>query len=141
MQHASCFVRLSGDLGTDIARAPVTPAEVVLLRAIHGPEAVSRVELIPGSSNDKTPHADELERLRMHYTAMTEDGAKVIDKVFPGHAPQLPTTFDEIGITVGVNEGKAPRTAKGKKAAAENDAKAKANSDDGKSDVDQSDED
>lgn len=98
MQHASCFVQLSGDLGTMIAKSPVTPAEVILIRAIHGDESVSKIELLDGGTNDKSSHAQELQRLRDHYTAMTEDGKSVIDKVFPGHAPQLPTTFREIGI-------------------------------------------
>lgn len=115
MQYARCFVQLSGDLGTQIAKAPVTPAEIVLLRAIHGPDAISRVELL-GGVNDKKPHAEEMARLREHYTAMTEDGVPVIDKVFPGHAPQLPTTFIEIGIVTGVGDDAVPLTAKEKKA-------------------------
>lgn len=118
MQYASCFVQLSGDLGTNISKAPVTPAEIVLLRAIHGPDAVSKVELLKGGVNDKASHAEELDRLRLHYTALDKDGNSIVNMVFPGHSPRLPTTFDEIGIAVGINEGKAPRSAKGKKAAA-----------------------
>lgn len=117
MQHARCLVQLSGDLGTQIAKAPVTPAEVILLRAIHGPDSVSKVELL-GGGNDKTPHAEEMARLREHYTAMTEDGGPVIDKVFPGHAPQLPTTFAEIGVVTSDGHNDIPLTAKEKKAAA-----------------------
>lgn len=126
MQSARCVVQLSGDAGTKIAKAPVSPAEVVLLRAIHGPESVQSVELLNGGVNDKTPHAEELQRLRSHYTALTEAGNPVIDAVFPGAYPQLPTTFDEIGIAVGINEGGEPRSAKGKKAAAKNKAAAAA---------------
>lgn len=126
MQHARCFVQLSGDLGTKIAKAPVTPAEVVLLRAIHGPDAVQNVELLNGGVNDKTPHAEELQRLRDHYTALDAEGASIVGKLFPGHSPTLPTTFDEIGLAVGYSEGGEPRSAKGKKAAAKNAAAAKA---------------
>lgn len=117
MQYASCFVQLSGDAGTLISKAPVTPPEIVLLRAIHGQHAVSGVELIKGGANDKKPHAEELQRLRDAYTARNDDGDAIVDKVFPGHAPVLPTTFAEIGVGVGINEGKAVRP-KGKGKAA-----------------------
>lgn len=98
MQFARCFVQIGGDLGTRIAKAPVSPAEVVVLRAIHGNDSINGLELINGGLNDKTPHAEEMRRLRDSYTATTEDGIPVIDKIFPGHSPQLPTTFREIGV-------------------------------------------
>lgn len=128
MQHARCLVRINGDIGNIAAKAPVTPAEVVMLRAIHGPDAVSAVALINGGVNDKTSHAEELARLKATYTAQNEDGKPIIDSVFPGHSPTLPTTFDEIGIAI---NGDEPRTAKGKKAAAKNKAAAKAEEDAG----------
>ena len=40
MQFARCKVRLSGDMGTVIEKAPVSPAEVALLKVIHGDDAV-----------------------------------------------------------------------------------------------------
>ncbi|HEY1139938.1 MAG TPA: hypothetical protein VGE88_06995 [Lysobacter sp.] len=100
MQHASCLVRINGDIGNIAAKAPVTPAEVVLLRAIHGPDAVSNIKLLNSGINDKTSHADEMARLRTHYTAVNEDGKAIIDLTFPGHAPQLPTSFRDIGISL-----------------------------------------
>jgi len=100
MQYARCTVQLSGDAGTRIPKAPVTPAEVVVLRAIHGQESVSNFELLRGGVNDKASHAEEIKRLRDTYTALTEKGELVVDTMFPGHAPQLPTTFREIGVSL-----------------------------------------
>lgn len=100
MQHASCLVRINGDIGNIAAKAPVTPAEVVLLRAIHGPDAVSNIKLLNSGINDKTSHAEEIARLRTHYTAVNEDGKAIIDLTFPGHAPQLPTSFRDIGVSL-----------------------------------------
>lgn len=128
MQHARCLVRINGDIGNIAAKAPVTPAEIVMLRAIHGADAVSGVALLNGGINDKTSHAEELARLKVIYTAQNEDGKAIIDTVFPGHSPTLPTTFDEIGIAI---NGEEPRTAKGKKAAAKNKAAAKVDEGDG----------
>lgn len=124
MQYASCHVKLAGDIGNVAVKAPVTPAEIVMLQAIHGPDAVSNVVLLNGGGNDKASHAEEFARLKTLYTAQNDDGKSLLESVFPGHSPRLPTTFSEIGIAVGANEGKTVKP-KGKgKTAVENAAAA-----------------
>lgn len=89
MQLANCHVRLSGDLNNEIFKARVTPAEVLILRAIHGGESIVKFQPL---GMDKRPHAGEIERLKAEY------GAKVFGEAFPGAAPTLPISFKDIGI-------------------------------------------
>lgn len=92
MQTASCFVRLLNSNGphkNEAYKAPVTPAEVVILRVIHGDDAVVNLKPL---GMDKRAHRDELERLRYEY------GPKVVNDAFPGHSPTLPVRFAEIGV-------------------------------------------
>lgn len=104
MQFAMCNVRL-GDVNSDsgmiIRKGPVSPAEVVVLQRIHGHDSVSDIKLIP-KALDKTPHADELNKLREYYTMRDGDnGPPIVDACFPGAFPRLPITFREIGIDLG----------------------------------------
>lgn len=112
MQKAMCEVKLgdvNSDSGVVISKGPVTPAEVVVLRAIHGHDSVSNLRLIPRQTIDKTPHADELARLRGFYTMrQADDGPSVVDACFPGAFPRLPITFAEAGIDLGDDAGEAP---------------------------------
>lgn len=104
MQVANCHVRLSGDINNEIFKAGVTPAEVLVLRRIHGADAVVKFEPV---KQDKRPHASEFDRLKMVY------GDKAVIEAFPGSQPSLPVNFKDIGIDL-YAEGKA---AKGRKAA------------------------
>lgn len=99
MQRANCFVRLSGDLGTNIPKYGITPPEAAVLRRIHGPDAISEIRLIGG--NDKTPHADIMDQLRRQYTARNKDSnIPLLVELFPGVSPRLPTTFEELGFAL-----------------------------------------
>lgn len=108
MQKAMCDVRIGDmnnvDSGMVVTKGPVTPAEVVVLRAIHGHDAVSNLRPIRKATIDKTPHADELARLRDFYTMKTEDERSVVDSCFPGAFPRLPLTFAEVGFEIGDDE-------------------------------------
>lgn len=89
MQHGICKVRLSGDLNNQIPKDGVTPAEILLLRSIHGGDAVAEVQ---SRGNDKRTHSGEIQRLRDAY------GEKVVAAAFPGLSPTLPVAFKDIGI-------------------------------------------
>lgn len=95
MQLANCHVRLSGDMNNEIFKARVTPPEVLILRAIHGSDAVLKFQPL---GMDKRPHAGEVERLKAEY------GAKVFGEAFPGAAPNLPISFKDIGIDLLADE-------------------------------------
>lgn len=110
MQRANCFVRLNGDLGTNITKYGITPPEAVVLRRLHGPDAVNQLTLVSG--NDKTPHAEVMEELLKQYTARNKDSnVPVVLELFPGINPRLPTTFAEVGFQVAGDEPKAQRQA------------------------------
>lgn len=119
MQSANCLVRLLNSNGphkNEAFKTGVTPAEAVILRAIHGADAVTGFERVV---MDKREHRAELDRLRQRY------GAAAVERAFPGHSPQLPVRFSDIGIDVNVDEaddeqeaeeGRAPRRGRRKKA-------------------------
>ena len=106
MQRANCFVRLSGDMGTNIPKYGITPPEAAVLRRLHGPDAVNQLMLVSG--NDKTPHSEVMEGLLRQYSARNkESGVPVVVELFPGINPRLPTTFAEVGFQVAGDEPKA----------------------------------
>jgi hypothetical protein len=90
MQRASVTVRLAGDLRNTVELAEVSPAEVLVLRHIHGNDAVVNVR---PNGNDRGRSVDERGRL-------TERYRKHFSAVFPGSAPTLPDTFADIGVDV-----------------------------------------
>jgi len=97
MEISTIELRLSGDMRNTVVKIGVTPAEILVLRAIHGQGSVFNVQ--PGDT-DKRPHADELERLRSIYAPRFQDEGKkdIVGQMFPGIAPQLPVKLKDIQI-------------------------------------------
>lgn len=90
MQRSECTVRLAGDINNTVRKRDVSPAEIVILRAIHGgPDSVQDIKPI---MMDKMPHQQERARLAYLY------GDKVVDGCFPGAFAKLPVTLKEIAI-------------------------------------------
>jgi hypothetical protein len=96
MQRNTVTVRLSGDLGNTVEKFGVSPAEIIILRAIHGGD--DTVTNIRPSGMDKVPHIQERARLDYAY------GAGVVDQLFPGKLSQLPVSNSDIGIEQGQPE-------------------------------------
>jgi hypothetical protein len=97
MEKINCVVRLGGDLNHTVAKQGVTPAEYAILRAIHvgNNPAIANVEPVYTGAEDRTPHAQERERLVSQY------GSKWVEKLFPsGVNPTLPVHFKDVGVTV-----------------------------------------
>jgi hypothetical protein len=91
MQRCDVTVRLGGDLGNTVRKTGVSPAEIVILREIHGgPDAV--VEIQP-TKMDKVPHADERARLVYLYSQ------PIVDRLFPGAFAALPVSLKDVQIT------------------------------------------
>jgi hypothetical protein len=84
MQTAQVEILINGEVLNTVVK-PVTVAEAVILKSLHGSDCL----LNPVSDKD------ESDRLRSVYTD------KVVRKVFPGSIPSLPKTFSEVGIDVG----------------------------------------
>ncbi len=92
MELCTCTIRHAGNLGMTIVKGPeqaVTPAEIVILREIHGHDSVVDVAF---ARNTNRSNAEELHRLRAYY------GEKVVERCFPGARPQLPTTLGEASL-------------------------------------------
>lgn len=119
MQVANCNLRLNGDINNEIFKPAVTVAEIVILRAIHGADAVVNIQPL---RNDKREHAKELNRLKDEY------GDKVFSAVFPGSYPKLPIYFKDVGIDIDFNDDKPAgrKTAKPAAAAANENGSASA---------------
>lgn len=92
-QKATGTVRIAGSLLSTVQKTGITPAELIVLRQVHGNDAVVQLQAermeIKGESA-----SEELERLEKTY------GPEVVAKAFPGHSPKLPKTFKEIGINI-----------------------------------------
>lgn len=103
MQHCSCIVFLDGDRNSSVHKPDVTVAEIALLRAIHGPDAIEGIK--PTFVGKEKP-AQELARLRLQYTNsnVTKEGASLVDAVYPGRSPNVPKTLAELGDPVETEE-------------------------------------
>lgn len=99
MQFVNCAVRLGGNLNNVVPRQNVSVPEVVILRAIHGEDAV--VNFTFAKEENTSPRA-EIDRLEALYKPATVRG------VFPGANPRLPTSYRDIGIELDAPEAKAP---------------------------------
>ena len=92
MQRCDCTVRLAGELGNTVRKTGVSPAEIVVLRFIHGGDDTV-VEIQP-TNMDKSSHANERERLKYIY------GAEVVEKLFPGAYAKLPISLRDVTPTM-----------------------------------------
>lgn len=103
MQRNTVTVRLSGELGNTVEKTGVSPAEIIILRAIHGGD--DAVVNIRPTGMDKMPHIQERARLDFAY------GAAVVDALFPGKLSQLPVSNSDIGVEAPNPDEPAPAEA------------------------------
>lgn len=107
MQLANVIVRLGGDLNNTVPRRGVTPAEILVLKHIHGSDAV--VDVMPAGDDRKLRHEEVFARLSAKYDpsagAMVgrpgDQPRGVLQELFPGAMKKLPTTLSEIGYDFG----------------------------------------
>jgi hypothetical protein len=95
MKLYDCQVRLAGDLNCEVPKQGVTAPEVLVLRSLHGDDAV--VDLV-ASGDRKVKQTDERMRLGEIY------GHDKVVKLFGEHA-QLPT---KIALTGDEDDDDAP---------------------------------
>lgn len=79
---------------------PASAAEIVILRALHGDDAI---DFIAQHDGPKVSNAEEVARLRLVYTA------PAFAAVFPGSAPKLPTLLSDTGIEIPEISKKTPK--------------------------------
>lgn len=96
MQIANCLVALGGDKDNWVPRYGVTAAELVVLRALHGEDAVGDIE--PAGEITRG-NRDELLRLKAAYgSAKDEDNKAIVENVFPGSGAILPKTLADLEL-------------------------------------------
>lgn len=93
MELADCLVNIGGDAGNQVPKVAITPAEIAILRAIHGEDSVHTVR--PLELVDRDPH-DEMEALQAFY-GWKEENAKLIQRVFPAVA-HMPLRLRELRL-------------------------------------------
>jgi hypothetical protein len=94
MQICNCLVALSGNIRNVTYKHEVTPAEVIVLRAIHGEHSVT--EIVPKGHVDRSSAGEKL-RLCQHYN---RENKFDVDKLYPGVGAQIPNTFKDAGIDI-----------------------------------------
>lgn len=101
MQICSATIRLAGSLNNTVRKGDLTPAEIVVLQALHGQDAV--IELLH-ERDERRSHTFEFERLSALYSPNTNlatpDGERpdIIQRLFPGAVKKLPINLVEIGM-------------------------------------------
>lgn len=98
MQTATILLALGGHKGNTLPKHDVTPAEVAVLRLIHGSDAVT--DIAPTGTVKRT-HREERQRLVETYGRRVDGNrhaAPAIDALFPGVASRVFENFDELDL-------------------------------------------
>jgi hypothetical protein len=98
MQTATILLSLGGERDNQVPKYNVTPAEALLLQALHGTEAVTDVQV---GGTVKTTAREERMRLFAVYSRPNPRGGRLcpeLDALFPGVAARLPTDFADIEL-------------------------------------------
>lgn len=105
MQYANILVAIGGDQGNQVPKYNVSAAEIAVLRAIHGEDAVREVEPVSAPKDDdgkaiRVDERQELQRLRETYGgAHNEDREAFIDIVYPrGAGTKLVTSLSDLDL-------------------------------------------
>jgi hypothetical protein len=126
MRTINCRIKVNEH--QDVAGRGITPAEAVLLRAMHDPTAAKYAKaeapeqqkkfwgviVNPIAAEEVTrSNGEEVARLRGKYHQRAKSQAHdshFIDDIFPGMNPELPETFAEIGLEIAPPAEKAAKT-------------------------------
>jgi len=102
MRLCDLTVRLNDSTGHTVRKTEVTPAEILVLQAIHGDSAVVDIE---PKKDVKRAVAEEWDRLISLYGRPTDGlmdagNGDLLEKLFPGalSAKRLPVTMKDIGL-------------------------------------------
>lgn len=83
-------VCLGGNLTNTVIKEGLTAAEIIILRNIHGGDAVRNIE---PRTMSRRPYDEEYKRLTDFY------GAKTVQSCFPGAQPELPMELRGVKVT------------------------------------------
>lgn len=103
MQLCNLTLRLGGSLLHTVPVRDATPGEILVLKRIHGDDAVTDVR--PTKVDKNRRHEIEWERLSHKYDRGSafsaqpgEERRSLMETLFPGAVKKLPTTLQEIGL-------------------------------------------
>jgi hypothetical protein len=100
MQRCTATIRLAGDMKNTVVRHGLSPAEVLVLRHIHGNDAVVDFKI---DGDDRGKKIDERGRLEARY-------GRKFREAFPGANPQFPDKLSDIGVDLNADdEDEAPK--------------------------------
>lgn len=118
MKLYKCKVRLGGSVMNEVRKDSVTAAEVEILRAFHGSDAV--IEIVETGEDKKRTSAAERERLYGLYANQSDNMAEAYEKkmrkirdLFGHDRLPLPDALDDVVEAAEMEPAPAPR---GKKA-------------------------
>ncbi len=98
MQTANILLAISGNRGHTVPKYNVTPAEVAVLRFLHGDDAVYDVEVLKETA--RRTARQEVERLRQLYSR--RDGADLespaVKALYPGFDARVEMTFADLEL-------------------------------------------
>ena len=102
MELVKVQVALGGDRGNTVPKT-VTIAELVVLRAIHGEEAVFDIEPTQPRTPEEvelteTGNSGEIERLKSVYGGALFEGKSLVAQLFPGVGARVPTTLAALDL-------------------------------------------
>ena len=89
MEYANTEVRIGGSLENTVIKEVSVP-EIVVLRAIHGEDALININKTRADAS--VTARGERERLAKNY------GEEVLKKLFPGALSVLPSKLAEVGV-------------------------------------------
>lgn len=96
MQIANIMIALGGDLGNTVPKYGVTAAEIAVLRAIHGDDAVFDIQ---PAGEVEMRNRDELLRLKLMYgSAKDRENKAHVEILYPGAAARVFETLDELDL-------------------------------------------
>lgn len=96
MHIANVMVALAGDQKNVVPKTRVTAAEIAVLQAIHGNDAITEVEPL---GDIKRTNREERERLFIIYgKAKDHDDRAIVTQMFPGVAARVHETLDELEL-------------------------------------------
>lgn len=101
MQLASVIVRIEDNVNHAVPKQNVTPAEIIVLRHIHGENAVVEIR---ATGSKGISHQEEFQRLKTIYGSAGAMSAEqkpgvVLDQLFPGAMKKLPVSLADIGVS------------------------------------------
>lgn len=96
MQLADALLALGGQRGNSVPKTAITPAEIAVLMAIHGSDAV--YDIMPLDQEVERSSREEKARLFEKYPSRDEDGKFVVESVYPGNSPVVHQDIADLGL-------------------------------------------